>query len=116
MIVLSEGGTSLHGAPALSIGTRGSLMLNGLGRALPFAVRSVRGDILGAAFQLNEAAAAALQSTLDRLAPATGGLIPPAGCKVTPRAMTAPHPEGALAHSAFTLPRPLHVDVSLLPV
>jgi len=69
VIDLSEGGASLHGAPALSVGTVGSLMLDGVGRALPLAIRSVHGDTLGVAFQLDEAASVAVRSMLERLAP-----------------------------------------------
>jgi methyl-accepting chemotaxis protein len=69
VVNISAGGASLHGAPAQAVGTRGALRLDGLGQALPFSVRSVYGETLGVAFQLDATAAAALQTTLDRLVP-----------------------------------------------
>jgi PAS domain S-box-containing protein len=65
---LSDGGAALTGAPALPAGTHGSLGADAIGTSLPFVVRSVEGELLHIAFELDTAAAARFQGTATRLA------------------------------------------------
>ena len=65
---LSEGGARVGGAASVPAGTTGTLSLDGLGVALPFTVRDADGDMLGVAFALDDSAAGALRSVLDRVA------------------------------------------------
>ena len=63
---LSEGGACLSGGPALGIGDRGSLRLEGLPSALPFAVRDQADGKMHVAFDLTVAQSTALRSVLGR--------------------------------------------------
>jgi methyl-accepting chemotaxis protein len=67
VVDLSEGGARVRGAPELSPGTRGTLRLDGVAVPLPCVVRGAEGDVLHLAFELDEAAAAALRATIERL-------------------------------------------------
>ncbi len=64
---LSEGGARIQGAAAVPVGARGTLGLDGVGTALPFAVREADGSMLGITFELDQPATAALRSALERL-------------------------------------------------
>jgi methyl-accepting chemotaxis protein len=68
VVDLSEGGARIRGAPDLSPGARGTLRLDGVAVPLPCVVRGTEGDVLHLAFELDEAAAAALRPLLERLA------------------------------------------------
>ncbi len=64
---LSEGGACLSGGPALGIGDRGTLRLEGVSSALPFTVRDQADGMLHVAFDLTEAQSSALRAVLDRV-------------------------------------------------
>jgi hypothetical protein len=64
---LAEGGACVSGAPAMPAGSRGALRLDGVSAPLPCIVRSADADGLHLAFELDDAAAAALRPVLDRL-------------------------------------------------
>ena len=64
---LSEGGACLSGGPALGIGDRGTLQLDGVSSALPFAVRDQADGTLHVAFDLTAAQSSALRSVLGRV-------------------------------------------------
>jgi methyl-accepting chemotaxis protein len=64
---LSPDGARIHGGPALPQGTSGSLRLAGFTDALPFTVRSTAGGDLHVAFDITDAAKAALGAFLDTL-------------------------------------------------
>ena len=64
---LSEGGACLSGGPALGIGDRGTLQLDGVSSALPFTVRDQADGTLHVAFDLTAAQSSALRSVLGRV-------------------------------------------------
>ncbi|MGD0429461.1 MAG: methyl-accepting chemotaxis protein [Acetobacteraceae bacterium] len=66
---LSAGGASVHGGPALPVGTSGTLEADGIGITLPFSVRAVVDATLHLAFVLNDATAARLREAIERLRP-----------------------------------------------
>jgi methyl-accepting chemotaxis protein len=66
-IDLTAGGACLRGAPDLPAGARGMLQLDGVAATLPCVVRAAEGDELHLAFELDEAAAAAFRTVLERL-------------------------------------------------
>ncbi len=68
VINLSEGGASIRDAAVLSVGVRGTLGLDGVRSALPFAVEESDGFIVGISLALDEAAKAALRPLLEALA------------------------------------------------
>ena len=51
---LSAGGARIEGAPALPVGTLGTLAPDGMAETLPFVVRYVAGDALGIEFELTD--------------------------------------------------------------
>jgi methyl-accepting chemotaxis protein len=65
---LSDTGAHLRGAPALQVGSRGALDLDGVGFPLPFMVRLGEEDSLRLSFELDEATAARFNGTPERLA------------------------------------------------
>ncbi len=67
VVDISEGGASVSGMPALSIGTRGTLDVDGIGVKLPFVVRSVDDAASHVAFELDAATAAQFAGMLDRV-------------------------------------------------
>jgi methyl-accepting chemotaxis protein len=67
VVDLSAGGARVCGAPDLSAGARGVLRLDGVAVPLPCIVREAEGGVLRLAFDLDEAAAAALRPVLGRL-------------------------------------------------
>ncbi len=64
---ISQGGTNVRGGPPLPSGTRGELLLDGVGFALPFSIRSTEADTLHLAFELDEATASRFRPALGRL-------------------------------------------------
>jgi methyl-accepting chemotaxis protein len=64
---ISEGGASVHGGPELSMGSNGTLRLDGGSLVLPFIVRNVEDDALHLMFALDEAGAARIGAFLERL-------------------------------------------------
>ena len=67
VVDLSEGGASVRDAPDLPVGARGVLRLDGVVVPLPCIVRGAEGGALHLAIEPDEAAAAALRLTLERL-------------------------------------------------
>ncbi len=65
---LSDTGACLHSAPALPVGGRGTLDIEGVEQTLPFVVRHAEGGELRVAFDLDAAAAARFAGTAERLA------------------------------------------------
>jgi methyl-accepting chemotaxis protein len=63
---LSERGARVRGTPDLPAGARGLLRLDGVAVPLPCVVRTAEGEELHLAFELDEAAAAALRPVLER--------------------------------------------------
>jgi methyl-accepting chemotaxis protein len=63
---ISSGGASIHGAPTLTVGTRGALRLDVADAVLQFTVRDSEGDVLHVKFELDEAAAARLEQIIER--------------------------------------------------
>jgi methyl-accepting chemotaxis protein len=68
VIDLSNGGAHVVGAPALAIGSRGTLGLDGAGFALPFSVKSSDAGSLRLEFALDAATAALFRDVPQRLA------------------------------------------------
>jgi hypothetical protein len=68
VIDLSDGGAHVVGGPALAIGSRGTLGLDGAGFALPFRVRSSDGGSLRLEFDLDGATKALFRGMPERLA------------------------------------------------
>ncbi len=68
VIDLSEAGARISGLPALAVGTRGAIGLDGVGAPLPFVVRRDDGDAIGIALEPTDAGAAQLRALLTRLA------------------------------------------------
>jgi hypothetical protein len=64
---LSEGGAAVSEAPALSIGSRGTLDIDRLGAPLPFVVRSNEDGLLHLAFELEQATAGKLAQLRQQL-------------------------------------------------
>jgi hypothetical protein len=64
---LSEGGAAVSEAPALSIGSRGTLDIDRLGAPLPFVVRSNEDGLLHLVFELEQATAGKLAQLLQQL-------------------------------------------------
>jgi hypothetical protein len=65
---ISQGGASIDNAPLLSPGERGTIRLEGVGFALPFAVVSSAGDRLRVTFELDDATVPRFRPFLDSLA------------------------------------------------
>jgi methyl-accepting chemotaxis protein len=65
---ISASGASVRGGPALPPGTRGSLLLDAAGGALPFTVRDTAGDVLHVMFELDAAAAERIGALVERMA------------------------------------------------
>ena len=68
VIDLSEAGARISGLPAMAIGTRGTISLDGVGAPLPFVVRRDDGDAIGIALEPAEAGAAQLRALVTRMA------------------------------------------------
>jgi hypothetical protein len=64
---LSEHGALVRGATETSIGTKGTLTMDGVDIALPFSVRSADTDTLHLAFELDEATAATVRAFAEQL-------------------------------------------------
>jgi methyl-accepting chemotaxis protein len=65
---ISENGASVHGAPLLNRGARGTLQLEGIGSVLPYIVRDSEDDTLHLAFELDDATRAKLKPFIERFA------------------------------------------------
>ena len=65
---LSEGGACVRGAPNLPVGTRGTLVIDGVAIPIPSVARGTDGDGLHVAFALDDSGRAAVRATLERLA------------------------------------------------
>jgi methyl-accepting chemotaxis protein len=63
---LSDGGASVEAGPAMQVGDRGVLRLEGFGSGLQFIVRGTGDGILHVAFALDEATATSLHAMLER--------------------------------------------------
>jgi methyl-accepting chemotaxis protein len=68
VVNLSDRGAHLRGAPALPAEKTGTITIDGVGFPLPFVVRLSEGDALHVEFVLDEATAAKLDGTAERLA------------------------------------------------
>ncbi len=68
VIDLSDGGAHVVAGPELSIGSRGTLSLDGAGFMLPFSVKASGGGSLRLEFALDAAAAALFRGMPERLA------------------------------------------------
>ena len=68
VIDLSDGGARVRGMTALQVGERGTLDIKGVGFPLPVVVNRFDDDILRLTFVLDEAMAARLSGTAERLA------------------------------------------------
>jgi len=68
VIDLSDGGARVRGMTALQVGERGTLDIKGVGFPLPVVVNRCDDDILRLTFVLDEAMAARLSGTAERLA------------------------------------------------
>jgi len=68
VVDLSEHGTHIRGGPALPVGTRGTVAIDGVGFVLPFRVRAVEDDGQHLAFELDAATAAKFHPFPERLA------------------------------------------------
>jgi methyl-accepting chemotaxis protein len=67
VVDLSPGGAHVRGAPALAVGTRGALQVEGVRQDLPFSVKSADSDSVRVAFALDASTAAALRDVLAGL-------------------------------------------------
>jgi methyl-accepting chemotaxis protein len=67
IVNLSEHGALVRGGPAASIGTTGTLTMDGGAFTAPFSVRAAEDDALHLAFALDEAAIARLRGLIERL-------------------------------------------------
>jgi hypothetical protein len=67
VVDLSDEGARVEDVPSLSVGTRGTVQVVGVGATLPFAVRNQYDDALGLVFGRGGATVAAIRSTLERL-------------------------------------------------
>jgi hypothetical protein len=65
---LSETGARLRGSVELTVGSRGTMEIDGVGLPLPFDVRACDNEMLRVAFVLDAAAAARFSGTPERLA------------------------------------------------
>jgi len=65
---LSDGGASVTGGPALPVGSRGTLIVDGVGFPLPFSVRTSEGGSSHLAFTLDAATRASFRGVPERLA------------------------------------------------
>jgi methyl-accepting chemotaxis protein len=64
---LSLRGALARDAPTASVGTKGTLTMDGVDLTLPFSVRSVQNGALHLAFELDAASTARLESVIERL-------------------------------------------------
>jgi methyl-accepting chemotaxis protein len=64
---LSDGGAHVRGAPETAVGTRGTLVIDGVQTPLPFLVKESEGEVLRMAFTLDAAAMASFRGTAERL-------------------------------------------------
>jgi methyl-accepting chemotaxis protein len=67
VIDMSSGGAQVSGGPELTVGSRGTLSVDGVGFPLPFSVKASGGGSLRLEFALDAAAAASFQSVTERL-------------------------------------------------
>jgi methyl-accepting chemotaxis protein len=65
---LSDGGASLHGAPALPVGARGAITVQSVGFPLSFVVRRIEADAVYVEFELDAATAVRFRGVPQRLA------------------------------------------------
>jgi methyl-accepting chemotaxis protein len=65
VVDLSEGGASIAGAVALTVGASGSLVLAGSGSPMPFTVKHADSGLLHVVFRLDEAGTQQLRSALS---------------------------------------------------
>ena len=70
VVNLSGGGARLEEAPALRVGGRGTLSIDGVGFSLPFSVRATEGDGASLAFTLESAQAERVATFAERAAKA----------------------------------------------
>jgi methyl-accepting chemotaxis protein len=67
LVDLSDGGAHIRDAPALTVGARGTLAIDGVQMPLPFVSHEHVAGMLHVAFTLDAAATAAMQGTAERL-------------------------------------------------